>query len=131
MDIAEITEERLAALVPAFYARVRNDPLIGPLFNAAVHDWAEHLEKLTAFWSSVMLTTGRYKGSPMAAHLRHVDAITPAMFVRWLEIWNETTAELMPPEAAAALQDKAARIAESLQLAMFFRLPPAEPRAAA
>ena len=79
MDIAEITEERLAALVPAFYARVRNDPLIGPLFNAAVHDWAEHLEKLTAFWSSVMLTTGRYKGSPMAAHLRHVDAITPAM----------------------------------------------------
>lgn len=121
MNVAEITEERLAVLVPAFYARVRRDQLIGPLFNAAVHDWAEHLVKLTAFWSSVMLTTGRYKGSPMAAHLRHVDAITPAMFVRWLEIWNETTAELMPPEAAAALQDKAARIAESLQLGLRYR----------
>lgn len=115
-----ITEESLAELVPAFYARVREDELIGPLFNAAVDDWDEHLGKLTAFWSSVMLTSGRYKGSPMVAHLRHVDAIKPVMFERWLEIWAETTHDLMPPEAAAALQGKAARIAESLQLGLNF-----------
>jgi hemoglobin len=115
-----ITEESLAELVPAFYARVREDELIGPLFNAAVDDWDEHLGKLTAFWSSVMLTSGRYKGSPMVAHLRHVDAIKPVMFERWLEIWGETTRDLMPPEAAAALQGKAARIAESLQLGLNF-----------
>ena len=119
MDI--ITEESLATLVPAFYARVREDPLIGPLFNAAIHDWDEHLGRLTAFWSSVMLTSGRYKGSPMAAHLRHVEAITPDMFDRWLAIWNETTAELMPMEAAAALQDRAARIGESLKLGLMYR----------
>lgn len=121
MDASEITEEQLAGLIPAFYARVRLDPLVGPLFNAAVHDWPEHLEKLTAFWSSVMLTSGRYKGSPMAAHLRHADAIRPEMFARWLEIWNETTAELMPSDAAAALREKAARIAESLQLGLQYR----------
>lgn len=115
-----ITEESLAELVPAFYARVREDELIGPLFNAAVDDWDEHLGKLTAFWSSVMLTSGRYKGSPMVAHLRHVDAIKPVMFERWLEIWAETTRDLMPPEAAAALQGKAGRIAESLQLGLNF-----------
>ena len=115
-----ITEESLAELVPAFYARVREDELIGPLFNAAVDDWDEHLGKLTAFWSSVMLTSGRYKGSPMVAHLRHVDAIKPVMFERWLEIWGETTRDLMPPEAAAALQGKATRIAESLQLGLTF-----------
>jgi hemoglobin len=115
-----ITEESLAELVPAFYARVRQDALIGPLFNEAVDDWGEHLGKLTAFWSSVMLTSGRYKGSPMVAHLRHIDAIKPVMFERWLEIWAETTADLMPPEAAAAMQEKAARIAESLQLGLSF-----------
>ncbi|MBA2920290.1 preprotein translocase subunit TatC [Sphingomonas sp. MAH-20] len=115
-----ITEESLAELIPAFYARVRQDALIGPLFNEAIHDWPEHLGKLTAFWSSVMLTSGRYKGSPMVAHLRHIESIKPAMFQRWLEIWAETTAELMPPEAAAALQAKAARIGESLQLGLSF-----------
>ena len=115
-----ITEESLAELIPAFYARVRKDPLIGPLFNDAIDDWPEHLGKLTAFWSSVMLTSGRYKGSPMAAHLRHIDSIKPVMFERWLEIWAETTADLMPPAAAAAMQEKAGRIGESLQLGLSF-----------
>mgnify|MGYP001601022235 FL=1 len=118
----QIDEAALERLIPAFYARVRADAEIGPLFNEAVHDWPDHLERLVAFWSSVMLTSGRYKGSPMAAHLKHRDMITPAMFDRWLAIWADTTNELLAPGAAAALQAKAARIAESLQLALFFRL---------
>ena len=118
----QIDEAGLERLIPAFYDRVRADAEIGPLFNAAVHDWPGHLEKLVAFWSSVMLTSGRYKGSPVAEHLKHQAAISPAMFDRWLAIWADTTTELMTPAAAAALQAKAARIAESLQLALFFRL---------
>lgn len=118
----EIEEADLERLIPAFYDRVRKDDMIGALFNEAIADWPHHLEKLVAFWSSVMLTTGRYKGSPMAAHLRHQAAIRPEMFQRWLALWNETTAEMMPPAAAAALQAKAQRIAESLSLALFFRL---------
>ena len=117
-----IDEAALERLIPSFYDRVRADAEIGPLFDRAVHDWPDHLEKLVAFWSSVMLTSGRYKGSPMAAHLKHKAAISPAMFDRWLAIWAGTTNELLAPEAAAALQAKAARIAESLQLALFFRL---------
>lgn len=127
----QIDEAALERLIPAFYDRVRADTDIGPLFNAAVHDWPGHLEKLVAFWSSVMLTSGRYKGSPVVEHLKHKGAITPAMFDRWLAIWADTTNELLAPAAAAALQAKAARIAESLQLALFFRLDdPAGRRAA-
>jgi hemoglobin len=117
-----LNDEGLAALVDAFYADVRRDPKIGPLFNDAIGDWPHHLGKLAAFWSSVMLTSGRYKGQPMPAHLKHKTRITQDMFDRWLSIWQATTDRLMEPKDAAALQAKAQRIAESLQLALFFRI---------
>lgn len=121
---ADIDEAALARLIPLFYARVRQDPELGPIFEDAVQDWPEHLDKLADFWSSVMLTSGRYKGNPVAAHARHADRITPELFDRWLAIWTQVTREVMRPGAAAALQEKAARIAESLKLALFFRLEP-------
>ena len=61
----EITETQLETLIPRFYARVREDAVIGPVFEGAIADWDGHLEKLIAFWSSVMLTSGRYKGNPV------------------------------------------------------------------
>lgn len=128
---AKIDELGLRRLVALFYARVREDAELGPIFNDAIADWPAHLEKLTAFWSSVMLTSGRYKGNPVAAHVKHRDRLEPALFERWLALWARTTADVMPAEAAAALQAKAARIAESLQLAMFFKLPPVRDRKAA
>lgn len=121
---ARIDEVALERLVAAFYARVRADAELGPIFDDAVEDWPEHLEKLVAFWSSVMLGSGRYKGQPVPAHAKHRNRITPALFERWLAIWKQATTELMSPDAAAALQSKATRIAESLQLALFFKLEP-------
>lgn len=123
-------EAELQRLVRTFYARVREDEALGPLFNKAVADWPEHLDKLHAFWSSVVLTTGRYKGSPMGAHLKHAAAIEPAMFDRWLELWRDTAAEVLEPADAAAVVAKAERIAESLKLALFFRIEDRPGRAA-
>lgn len=114
----DITEAGLTALVDRFYAKVREDAALGPVFNGAIHDWPEHLDRLQAFWSSVMLTSGRYKGQPLPAHFKHEAAITPALFERWLALWRETTEELMTPAAAAALQAKAGRIAQSLTLGL-------------
>ena len=122
-----ITESAIAALVGRFYGKARCDPLIGPVFNTAVQDWDEHLRKLCDFWSSVMLTTGRYKGNPMAAHLRH--PIEPAFFERWLMLWRETAGELFAPELAAAFRAKAERIADSLKFALFYRPGSIRPRA--
>ena len=119
-----MTEEQLSTLVDRFYAKVREDAVLGPVFNGAVGDWSEHLDKLSAFWSSVMLTTGRYKGNPMAAHIKHQSAIEPAMFARWLELWRETAREVLDERGAAAVIAKAERIAESLQLGLFFKLEP-------
>lgn len=120
MGIEGITEERLSELVDLFYGRVRKDDLIGPVFNRAIDDWPEHLDRLKAFWSSVMLTSGRYKGRPLPAHVKHGDSIRQASFDRWLELWREATEEVLPPAAAAAMQEKAGRIAESLSMGIAF-----------
>jgi hemoglobin len=120
MNDVAITEDDIGRLVPAFYAKVRDDALLGPIFNGAISDWSHHLEKLQAFWSSVMLTSGRYKGQPMVAHVRHEQHMSPQAFARWLALWSETSSELLTPEAAGAFQDRAGRIAESLQLGVQF-----------
>lgn len=119
MEIAELNDESLRRTVHAFYARVRQDEALGPVFESNVADWNEHLERLSEFWSSVMLTNGRYKGNPVAMHLLHADQITPAMFDRWLGIWTATTDDLLPSQAAAMMQAKAARIAGTLRSALF------------
>lgn len=123
---AEI-EAVLPALLDRFYARVRADAQLGPVFNDAVGDWSHHLATLAEFWSSVMLTSGRYKGNPMQVHLQHAPRISSEMFGRWLAIWTRTTDEMVSPEVAAVMQAKAARIAQSLDAAIHFRPSGTEP----
>jgi hemoglobin len=115
----DVSETTIGVLVDRFYDKVRRDPTIGPVFNAAIDDWDEHLAKLKAFWSSVMLTSGRYKGNPMAAHIRQ--PIEPPFFGRWLELWRDTADELFIPAVAERFAEKTERIGESLKLALFFR----------
>ena len=115
-----VSDKAIRDLVNLFYERVRTDDVIGPLFNDAIADWPEHLEKLEAFWSSVMLTSGRYKGRPLPAHVKHSARIDADSFRRWLSLWETSTAELFQPEVALRLQEKASRIAESLQLGIRF-----------
>lgn len=127
-----VTEDGIRQLVDAFYAKVRVDPELGPVFARAIPgDWQPHLNKMYAFWSSVMLTTGRYKGNPVAKHLV-VEGITLELFERWLALFNETCAELFDERLRAEFAAKAARIAESLKLALFYRPDqpwPPQPRA--
>jgi hemoglobin len=121
----EEIEAALPTLVRRFYDRVRADAELGPVFNDAVENWDRHLATLVDFWSSMMLASGRYKGNPTQVHLQHGARISSEMFGRWLALWKETTDEIMSPDVAAALQVKAARIAQSLDLAINFRLPKA------
>lgn len=125
-----VDEDMIRTLVHAFYGKVRRDPVLGPIFAAAIEDWDAHLEKLCRFWSSVMLMSGSYKGNPMLAHME-IGAIQPEHFTRWLGLFRETAAETCPAEAAAAFVKRAENIAKSLKLGMFTRprdgvTPPAE-----
>jgi hemoglobin len=100
-------------LVDCFYDRVQVDPLLGPVFDAAVHDWTQHKRTLVAFWSAVVLRSGTYRGNPMAAHRPH--PIHAGHFVRWLDLWRRTADDVLLPGQADIVHDYAMRIGRSLR----------------
>jgi hemoglobin len=112
-----VDEALIHRQVHTFYGRVRRHPVLGPIFNEAVADWDEHLAKLCDFWSSVLLMTGRFKGSPMAAHARRPQ-IAAEHFPLWLELFEATAREVCPPAAAALFVEKSQMIGRSLSLGL-------------
>jgi hemoglobin len=120
-EIGRLSDDVIRHLVDSFYAKVRSDSELGPIFERAIpDDWGLHLATMHDFWSSVMLTSGRYKGNPVAVHLR-VEGIEPQLFARWLALFDETCSELFDDDVADAFRAKAERIAESLKLVLFYR----------
>ena len=121
MNLDSITEDAIERLVDSFYAKIRMDEELGPVFMRAIaSDWGPHLATMRNFWSSVMLTSGRYKGNPVAANQR-IEGMEPRLFDRWLALFGQTCDELFDVSVAAAFRAKARRIAESLKLALFYR----------
>lgn len=110
------TEEEVVAMVHSFYARVQQDERLGPIFNAHVEDWDQHLSTLVDFWSSILRRTGRFNGSPMPKHAA-LPALSAELFQRWLRLFRENAAA-QPNRAMAELAcTMAERIAQSLWLA--------------
>lgn len=125
---ANPSEVELQALVTTFYSDVRLDPLLGPIFAKKVVDWDVHSAKITDFWSSVMLGSGRYKGNPFAAHMSLRDRLQPELFGRWLELWGNAARRTLAPAAAVSIEQKAHRIAESLMAGLLFKPTPTPSR---
>ena len=123
------TEEEIKHLVHSFYAKVRVDPMLAPVFASHVQDWDAHLPKMVDFWSSVLRKTARYRGTPMPTHAA-LPGLTPTLFERWLELFRATTAA-QPNQAFRERADEVARrVAQSLWFGyQLYREPDREPRA--
>lgn len=121
--LTALTEEGIAQLVDTFYARIRTDPVLGPVFDGQIAPdaWPRHLATMKRFWSSVMLTSGAYSGNPVGVH-RGVPGLERPMFAHWLALFGQTAEDLFEAAPAAELLIKAKRIAFSLELAVFHRL---------
>lgn len=115
-----VDEGTIRRLVDSFYAVVRDDDLLGPIFARHVKDWSAHLPKMYDFWSTVVLRTGRYAGRPVEAHER-IPGIGAAHFTRWLELWGRTVSEVVPAGARGAFTVSADRMARAM-LAQLVRL---------
>lgn len=130
--IDAIDEAMIQRLVHAFYGKVRVDAELGPIFAARVVDWGPHIERMCAFWSSVMLRTSHYDGRPMQKHAPL--PMGAAHFDRWLALFAATAQEVCPAVVAAQFIARARMIAASLefgiathrgqQLSAGERLPP-------
>lgn len=110
-------EAAIRACVREFYAKAREDPLLGPIFNDTVEDWDVHLRVIADFWSKVLLQTDRYNGSPFVLHrnlpveLEHFD--------RWLSLFETTVRSTLPPHHAEKALAKARHMAESFKAGIF------------
>jgi len=107
-DEAEVT-----ALVHTFYARVRQDEVLGPIFDAHIGDWERHLDRLVDFWSTILRRTGRFSGAPLPKHAA-LPGISAALFQRWLKLFRENAVAQPNQAMAAQACAMAERIAQSL-----------------
>lgn len=112
-----VTVALIRTLVETFYARVRSDSVLGPIFEGSLTGrWDAHLSNMVDFWSSVILRTGTYSGRPHAAHAPL--PLDEGHFMHWLRLFEDTAREVCPPLAADLFIDRAHRIAESLQIGL-------------
>lgn len=107
------TEEEVASLVHAFYARVRRDEVLGPIFDARITDWDHHLAKLVDFWSAILRRTARFSGAPMPKHAA-LRGLSMELFERWQGLFEATLAEQSNRAMAEQAGQAARHIAQSL-----------------
>jgi hemoglobin len=107
------TEEEIVTLVHGFYDKVRADPVLGPIFDTHVDDWDTHLAKMCSFWSSLLLGSGTYRGTPMPTHIA-LPGLQAPMFGQWLALFHQTTEALPNRAFAERAEEFAQRIARSL-----------------
>ena len=111
-DIAGRAE--IERLVNTFYAKVREDDLLGFIFNdVAKTDWGAHLPKMYSFWETMLFRSGGFVGNPLAAHARLVPltAMGRPQFDRWLAVFTATVDELFTGENAERIKNAAADMA--------------------
>jgi len=119
-NVIGIDDAYISLLVDEFYRRIRADETLGPIFEHAIGDrWDYHLPRMKSFWASVALNAGTYSGQPVPAH-KKLNQVEQSHFQTWLALFRLTLQDTAPtPEAVDYFMERANRIAESLQLAMF------------
>src|SRR5215469_4680471 len=117
--------ERISNLLRHFYADVRQDPLIGPIFNAQIKDWEEHLEVITNFWETVIGGPRNY-ARPMP--MKHLPLhLREEHFERWLFLWRANCRAQLPADVARDMIGLANHIGDKLRLILAIPNNPLKP----
>jgi hemoglobin len=118
------SKKDIQIMVDSFYAKVRKDPLIGPIFNdEAKVNWNEHLPKLYNFWEDLLFGTQNYHGRPFPPHLKF--DLQVHHFEKWVSLFILTVDEHFVGKKAEEAKARALRIAENfLQNIRFIKAKP-------
>lgn len=116
-----VDADYISCMVEAFYARIREDELLGPIFSARIENWPAHLDSMKSFWRSILHNSGEFSGNPMLKHLA-IPGLELAHFSRWLELFYATLREAEGhPGATTLVGGRARMIADSLLTAIAMR----------
>ena len=108
------TSADIRTLVDAFYARVREDGVIGYIFlEVADVDWPRHLPRMYAFWEFLLLGRDTYQGNPIEPHFRvhAVEPLTSAHFERWVQLFHAALDDHFTGPVADQARERARLIA--------------------
>ena len=111
------SEAIVEQLVRDFYGRIREDTVLGAIFERRLSNrWDAHIKTMIDFWSSVTIRTGRYEGQP---HIMHRNlGLEPAHFEHWLALFRSAVEDNCEGTIADLFIDRANRIANSLQISL-------------
>jgi hemoglobin len=119
MRNGSITEASIRTMVDKFYARVREDAVLSPIFNDRLAGkWDAHMPRMYAFWTKALLGTGEFQGNVFGKHMA-LDGIEKEHFFRWLGLFRQAVDETYEGDDAQEVMKVAERIAGSLQLGFF------------
>lgn len=121
------TRADVQLLVRSFYEKVRENPVLGPIFNNTIKDWDAHLEHLTTFWETSLFMTRKlehkYHGDPLEAHVKvdkeNNQSITEKHFGIWLNLWFETIEALFHGDNTENAKRRARKMGTFLYLKIF------------
>jgi hemoglobin len=105
-------KQGIEQLLHHFYADVRQHREIGPIFLERIHNWPEHIAKITEFWSRVTGGPSEYSGDVPGQHLPL--GLEPRHFQRWLELWDFNCQRRLAPREAAEMSALAHNIGRRL-----------------
>ena len=119
----ELNRDAIALLVDRFYAGVRADALLGPVFEPLLHGrWDAHLARMVDFWCTACKLQRDFRGNVYDKHMA-LPEIRLAHLLRWLRLWKRHTEALFAPQDAARLWRVALGVARVLHLGWFGELP--------
>ncbi|WP_143305364.1 group III truncated hemoglobin [Chitinophaga vietnamensis] len=98
-----INREDIIRLVNRFYEQVKEDEVIGFIFNEVARvDWQKHLPIMYDFWEGLLLDSNAYTRRVMEPHFRLNQQLPlePPHFTRWLQLFESTVNELFEGEKA-------------------------------
>ena len=110
-----ITAEQIDLVMTRFYAKVRKDPVLGPIFDGHIDNWPEHEAKIAAFWRNAIMFERSYDGNPMRAHMMAGD-VRADHFDGWLALFDGVLETTLPAESANAWSTLAHRIGRGLRM---------------
>lgn len=110
-------------LVHGFYAELRRDPLLGPVFAPLLDGhWDAHLERMVNFWCTALKIERRFRGDVYQRHMV-LPNIRPEHLLRWLQLWNTHCQHSLPPALAQRAQTVALGVGRVMHLGWFGQLP--------